>query len=176
MEIGQSQSLLGVSCGLFYLQSSVNQHLSNQMIQMPGRRHPTCYLLTEKVIITYLTYFLSFFNISFILFFFFNGHVTCMWDLSFLDKDWAHVPCIGNTVLTTELPGKCRILQFSNYIFVFLCSPILPHPFKILTPSKTMQPYPQALADLAGVNCNGEGKLNSLVDRVSLGRRCKKEE
>lgn len=24
-----------------------------------------------------------------------------------------------------------------------------------------MQPYPQALADLAGVNCNGERKLNS---------------
>ena len=78
MEIGQSKALLGVSCGLFYLQSSVNQHLFNQIIQMTGRRHPTCCLLTKTVIITYLTYFLSFFNFYFILFFFFNGHVTCM--------------------------------------------------------------------------------------------------
>ena len=77
MEIGQSKTLLDVSCGLFYLQSSVKQHLSNQIMQMLGRRHPTHRLLTKKVIITYLTNFLSF--LTFILsFFFFNGHVTCL--------------------------------------------------------------------------------------------------
>ena len=70
MEIGQSKALLDVSCGLLYFQSSVNQHLSNQIMQMPGRRHPTHCLLTKKVIITYLTYFLSF-SIFILSFFFF---------------------------------------------------------------------------------------------------------
>ena len=109
MEIGQSKTLLDVSCGLFYLQSSVKQHLSNQIMQMLGRRHPTHRLLTKKVIITYLTNFLSFLTFILSFFFFFNGHVTCLWDLSFLDRDWAHVPCTGNAVLTIELPGKCHI-------------------------------------------------------------------
>ena len=43
---------------------------------------------------------------------FFLAMLHGMWDLSSLTRDQTHVPCIGSTVLTTELPGKSNLGHF----------------------------------------------------------------
>ena len=52
-------------------------------------------------------------------FFFFFASPNGMQDLSSLTRDWTCAPCIGSTVLTTELPGKSPVLFF-NWPFVYL--------------------------------------------------------
>lgn len=51
------QGSVGVSCGLFYLQSTTNKYMMNQIMEMQERRCPTQSLLMKKVIIIYHTIF-----------------------------------------------------------------------------------------------------------------------